>query len=73
MLDRDAGIPFAPETLASQKLYQECLNRKLVLRPVTVEGSHTLAIAPPLIINKQQIEQMISIISDSLSVVEKQL
>jgi len=57
----------------SAKVLQECLNRGLILRSITYEGTDTIAIAPPLIINKEEIEKMINIISDAITVVEDNL
>lgn len=57
----------------SAKVLQECLKRELILRSITYEGTDTIAIAPPLVINKEEVEKIISIISDAISVVEDEL
>ncbi|MFJ8244792.1 aspartate aminotransferase family protein [Peribacillus asahii] len=49
----------------------EAAKRGLICRSVVFEGQDTLVFSPPLIINKQEINKMIEIISDSLSVVKQ--
>ncbi|WP_257347397.1 aspartate aminotransferase family protein [Pseudalkalibacillus decolorationis] len=69
--DPENEKPFDPSIQAAQKLVQECLNRKLIIRPVVFGGSNIIAIAPPLIIQKEEIDQMINIFSDAITAVEK--
>ncbi|WP_079526302.1 aminotransferase family protein [Halobacillus hunanensis] len=70
--DRDRGIPFDPSVLPSAEVVEECFTRKLILRALSSNvGRNIVAIAPPLIINKQQIEDIITILDDSISVFEK--
>ncbi|WP_174842919.1 aspartate aminotransferase family protein [Neobacillus mesonae] len=72
-VDRDSGTPFDPSALAAPKVIQECFKRKLIARPVVFEGSNIITIAPPLIANKQEIEKIIVILSDSITAFEKQI
>ncbi|WP_163528997.1 aspartate aminotransferase family protein [Halobacillus ihumii] len=70
--DRDRGLPFHPSVLPSAEVVEECFSRKLILRALSSNvGRNIVAIAPPLIINKQQIEDIITILDDSISVFEK--
>jgi putrescine---pyruvate transaminase len=70
--DREQGIPFAQSILPSTEVVDECFKRKLILRPLASKvGRNIVAIAPPLIINKQQIEQIIQILDDAITVFEK--
>ncbi|PWW20777.1 putrescine aminotransferase [Cytobacillus oceanisediminis] len=71
--DREQGIPFGPEKMAAQKLVEECLSRKLIVRSVTFGGTNIIALSPPLIITKEEIEKMIMIFSDAIQTVEKSL
>jgi putrescine aminotransferase len=71
--DREQGVPFAPEKKAAPKLVEECFSRKLIVRPVTYGGTNIIAMSPPLIITKEEIEKMIEIFSDAIHTVEKSL
>ena len=59
--------PLAP------KIAAEAAKRGLIFRFVVFDGSDTLVFAPPLVINKQEIEQIISILYDTLREVKKGL
>ncbi|WP_034262981.1 aminotransferase family protein [Bacillus sp. J33] len=71
--DREEEVPFAPEKMAAQKLVEECLSRGLIVRSVTFGGTNIIALSPPLIITKEEIEEVISVFSDAIQVVEKSL
>jgi putrescine aminotransferase len=61
------STPLAP------KIAAEAAKRGLIFRVVVFDGSDTLVFAPPLVINKQEIEQIVSILYDSLHEVKKGL
>lgn len=70
--DRDEMVPFDQSILPATEVVEECFNRKLILRPlVSNVGRNIVAIAPPLIINKQEVELMINIIDESISAFER--
>ncbi|WP_173915225.1 aspartate aminotransferase family protein [Halobacillus sp. Marseille-Q1614] len=70
--DRDNEVPFDPSILPSTEVVDECFRRKLILRPLASKvGRNIVAIAPPLIINRQQIEDMVHIIDESITVFER--
>ena len=71
--DRENRIRFDTSLGVSQKVLKECLKRKLILRSITYEGTDTIAIAPPLVITKEEVHDMITIISDAISAVEESL
>lgn len=48
------------------KVVEEALKRGLICRSVVYGGQDTLAFAPPFIINKQQVDDIVNIIHDSL-------
>nr|WP_280139692.1 aminotransferase class III-fold pyridoxal phosphate-dependent enzyme [Oceanobacillus limi] len=52
---------------------QEALKRGLLCRAVLYDGQDTLAFAPPFIITKEQVEQIIAILHEALLVVGKSL
>jgi len=68
--DRENGIPFAPEVKAAPTITDECFERKLILRPL---GMDRIAIAPPLIIKKEEVENMISILDESIAAFKSKL
>lgn len=69
--DSEQNIPFTPEKMAAQNLVEECLSRKLIVRAVTFGGTNIIALSPPLVITKEEIEKMIGILSDSIQALEK--
>ncbi|MFC0562289.1 aminotransferase family protein [Halalkalibacter alkalisediminis] len=56
--------PVAPLVVA------EAAKRGLVIRSVVFDGQDTLVMAPPLVINKEEINQMITILAETISAVE---
>ncbi|WP_153722022.1 aminotransferase family protein [Sporosarcina cascadiensis] len=72
--DRDNDIPFEQSIRAAQIVVNECFKNKLILRTADFEvGKNIVAIAPPLIINKQEVEEIIGIVDNALTVFEKTL
>ncbi|GHH99324.1 aminotransferase family protein [Neobacillus kokaensis] len=60
-------------TLISPKVSAECAKRGLIVRTVGFEGMDTVVFSPPLVINKQEIDELISILRDSLLAVQNSL
>ncbi|MED2974426.1 aspartate aminotransferase family protein [Fictibacillus sp. B-59209] len=56
--------PLAPKVLA------EAAKRGLIMRSVTFDNQDTLVFAPPLIINKQEISELIQILNEAIEAVE---
>lgn len=74
MKDPDAGVPFDDSVKASVTLIDECYQRGLLIRPFDFEpGMNIVAIAPPLIIQKDELEKIITIVDDSLKALERKL
>ncbi|GAB3805291.1 aminotransferase family protein [Virgibacillus kimchii] len=73
LADVEKNIRFDASEGVAAKVVQECLKRKLIVRPVTYEGTDIIAIAPPLTINKEEIEEIISIFDEAVSAVEATL
>lgn len=69
--DRDGLVPFNLSVEAAQKVVRACLKRKLIIRPIVFQNTQNIAMAPPLIINRQQIEDIIAIVSDAVAEVEQ--
>ncbi|MDM5340229.1 aspartate aminotransferase family protein [Fictibacillus enclensis] len=57
--------PLAPKVLA------EAAKRGLIVRSVVFDNQDTLVFAPPLIINQQEINELIQILSESIEAVER--
>jgi adenosylmethionine-8-amino-7-oxononanoate aminotransferase len=60
------------ETPLAPKLVDEAANRGLVIRSVTFDQD-TLVFAPPLSINKEEINRLIEILDDTLTAVEQEV
>ncbi|MEH7342569.1 aspartate aminotransferase family protein [Bacillus sp. JJ1532] len=54
-------------------IVNEAARRGLICRSVVFDGMDTLVFAPPLIINKQEIDSMIEILNDSINTIEQKL
>ncbi|GEK59929.1 aspartate aminotransferase family protein [Marinococcus halophilus] len=73
MKDPENGIPFESPIQASSKLVEKCLSHHLIIRPFDFEeGMNIIAIAPPLIINEKEINEIIDIIDTSLTELESE-
>ncbi|AXF57022.1 aspartate aminotransferase family protein [Salicibibacter kimchii] len=68
--DRNKEEPFDPEVGAAFKVVDECFKRNLILRFIDWKGSNIVAIAPPLIVNKQEMEDIFKIIDEALTAFE---
>ncbi|KKE77711.1 aspartate aminotransferase family protein [Bacilli bacterium] len=71
--DRDKEKPFASNVEAAMQLVDECFKRNLILRFINWNGSNIVAIAPPLIVNKQEMGEIFSIIDEALTSFENNL
>ncbi|MBP2259008.1 aminotransferase family protein [Virgibacillus alimentarius] len=60
----ETGEHLDPSLQAAATIVDECFDRKLILRHI---GDFRVAIAPPLVISKQEIEKMIQIIDESIT------
>lgn len=66
------GIPFEPTLKAGLEVVEECLARQLILRALgSADGKNIIAIAPPLIISKEEIESMFSILDEAIGAFER--
>jgi len=73
--DRKTKKPFPPETKLANTVTTEAMRRGLIVYPGTgtadgVSGDHIL-LTPPYIIDEKQMDELASILDDSLSAVEK--
>lgn len=72
--DPDTDTPFEQSIRAASFVVEHCFKNKLILRAADFEeGKNIVAIAPPLIINKEEVEEIISIVDDALTAFEKTL
>ncbi|MFD1017579.1 aminotransferase family protein [Thalassobacillus hwangdonensis] len=68
------NVPFEEGVMAAAKVWEACFERKLIARPIRfAKGMNTIALAPPLIINNQQIEDVVGILDDAISEFSKSL
>ncbi|MGE8203592.1 aspartate aminotransferase family protein [Heyndrickxia sp. NPDC080065] len=61
------------DTLVAPKVSAEAAKRGLIVRTVGFEGMDTIVFSPPLVINKQEIQELISILRDALAAVQESL
>lgn len=60
-------------TPVSPMIVSEAAKRGLICRSVIFDDQDTLVFAPPLIINKKEIENMVEILNDAISTIENEL
>jgi len=75
--DQSTKEPFPTDAKVSGRLTRECMTRGAIIYPGTgtadgIVGDHIL-LTPPYIITREQADQLITILDESLTVVEKQL
>lgn len=74
MKDPAENIPFDTETKAAVSVVEECYNRDLLIRPFDFEpGMNVVAISPPLIILKEEVEMIIHRLDDALAAFSKKI
>ncbi|SDI35689.1 aspartate aminotransferase family protein [Natribacillus halophilus] len=72
MKDPEADQLFENDVKAAETFVKACRERNLILRKFDFEdGMNTVAIAPPLIITKKEIQELIDILDDALTAVHK--
>lgn len=71
--DPENGISFDPSEHAAAKYTDLCMEIGLQLRYFDWKGTNTVALAPPLIITSQQVEEIISRMSEALKKFESQI
>ncbi|MCY9140430.1 aspartate aminotransferase family protein [Peribacillus frigoritolerans] len=71
--DPESGISFDPSERAAGLYTDLCMELGLQLRYFDWKGSNTIALAPPLIITSNQIEEIINRMSNALKLFEKQV
>jgi adenosylmethionine-8-amino-7-oxononanoate aminotransferase len=75
--DRAAKQPFPPDWKVAERVMDACMQRGLIVYPGhgTVDGAagDHLLIGPPLVITSDQVDDVVSILSDALDAVEREL
>ena len=69
--DKETREWFAPAQGAAAKVRDEAFARGVFVR--LLGGGHVLAVAPPFIISKAQIDTVVSVLDEAIGVVEKEL
>lgn len=64
------GKKFGEKVFPANAVVEECFKRQLILRALGAHN-HIVAIAPPLIINREEIEKMIDIIDEAITAFRK--
>ncbi|MBM7715697.1 aspartate aminotransferase family protein [Siminovitchia sp. FSL H7-0308] len=72
MEDPEAGKPFAGSIKAAATVVEESYKRELLIRPFDfTPGMNIVAIAPPLIVQKDEVEKIIAIVDDAIGAFAK--
>ena len=66
--DKATREPFDPERQVPRQVYDECLANGLLLR---VCGTHALAVCPPLVVTKEQIDDIVTILRNAVTTVAR--
>lgn len=70
--DPASGKLFDPTVFPANAIVDECFNRQLILRALGA-NNQIIALAPPLIINKEEIEKMIQVVDEAITAFTKTL
>ena len=75
--DRESKEPFPPERRVNHRVYEACLRNGLLIYPGSgavdgVRGDH-IQVAPPLVVNRSQIDEIVDILHRSIGEVEGEL
>lgn len=70
--DPASGKLFGPEVLPANKIVDECFSRELILRALG-NNNQIIAIAPPLIITKEEIEKLIATVDEAITAFKNSL
>ncbi|WP_342744923.1 aspartate aminotransferase family protein [Fredinandcohnia onubensis] len=71
--DRNTGKNFDVSIQPGNVVANECFNRKLILRGGLGSHRQTVVMAPPLIINREEVQKLINIIDASITAFEKSI
>ena len=66
--DKETRESFAVEQQVPRQVYDQCLAKGLLLR---VCGTHALAVCPPLVVTKEQIDEIVAILRNAITTVAK--
>ncbi len=66
--DKTTREPFDPEQQVPRQVYDECLANGLLLR---VCGTHALAVCPPLVVTKEQIDDIVTVLRNAVAKVAR--
>lgn len=74
MKDPESNLPFEDSIRAATTIVEKCFEKQLIIRPFDFEpGMNIVAVAPPLIIEKDEVENIIAILDDSLTFFAKKI
>lgn len=71
--DKDTHQQFDPDAGIALKVAEAALKRGLIVRAISIHGSQIIAMAPPLIINEEQVDDLTSILADAIDEVAAEL
>lgn len=66
-------VPFEASEMAALAVVEECAKRNLIVRPLTFGGMNAIALAPPLITTKEEVNEILAILSEAIEAYEKQV
>ncbi|HLR70605.1 MAG TPA: aspartate aminotransferase family protein, partial [Pseudogracilibacillus sp.] len=74
MKDPATNTPFDGDTKAAARVVEECFNRDLLIRPFDFEpGMNVVAVSPPLVIEKEEVNDILNRLDDALAAFKKTL
>jgi putrescine---pyruvate transaminase len=71
--DKETKQPFPASAKMANRVFAKALENGLITRPIAIDNTDIIAICPPLIINEQQIDRLLSILGESIKQVEEEL
>ena len=75
--DKDSKAPFDPSLQFNRRVVEQCYENGLLVYPGSgtvdgVRGDH-IQVAPPLVVNKEEIDEIVELLNKSITAVEESL
>jgi len=67
--DKAHGTPFPADVQAANRVFEHCIRQGLMVRPI----GNVIVLSPPLIISREQVDTIVSILGESIALAENDL
>ncbi|MCF8566787.1 aspartate aminotransferase family protein [Alicyclobacillus tolerans] len=64
--DKSTRQAFPQEASIANQVFQQCLKRGVIVRPLNIDGTSTIALSPPLVIHESQVDTVVNALAESI-------